>query len=123
MTAASIEHPSPEPELNPSPRPTLVPHAADDGHEAELHAEQAVFRDAVIGAVIGVLVCVPIWVGMVWLALHNSDQALVPPMAMAGGIGVLAGVFVGGWAGTLFGATQLEKFEREHRPKPHSVNQ
>jgi hypothetical protein len=123
MTAASIERQSPDPEHNPSPRPTLVPPAADNAHKAELRAEQTVFRDAGIGAVIGVVLCVPVWVGMVWLALRNSDQPLLPPIAMAAGIGVLAGVFVGGWAGTLVGATKLEKFEREHRPKHDSAGQ
>jgi hypothetical protein len=123
MTAASIEQQSPEPTQAPTPRPTLVGAPADGAHEAELRAEHAVFRDAAIGALIGALVCAPIWAGMVWLALRNSDQALLPPIAMAAAVGVLAGVFAGGWAGTLVGSHTLEEYEREHRPKMHSVNE
>jgi hypothetical protein len=123
MSATPIENQSPEFTHVPSPRPTLVPPVADDGHAAELRAEHAVFRDAAIGAVIGAIVCAPIWAAMVWLALRNSDQALLPPIAMATGVGILAGVFAGGWAGTLVGAKTLEKFERENRPKSPSSEQ
>lgn len=123
MTAAPIEQQRTQSTHTPSPRPTLVRHSADRGHEAEVRAERAVFRDATIGAVIGALVCAPLWAAMVWLALRNSDQALLPPLAMATGVGVLAGVFAGGWAGTLIGANALEKFERENRPKPPSFEE
>ena len=79
--------------------------------------ERGVFRDAFVGAVLGVLVCVPAWMALVALALRNSGTALLPPVAMAAGVGVIAGVFMGGWAGTLVGASKLEHYEHETRPK------
>ena len=122
MTASPIENEATNPKPAATPRPTLVPRPPDADEEAAMmQAEHAVFRDAAIGAVIGAIVCAPIWAGMVWLALRNSGQALLPAMAMAAGIGILAGVFAGGWAGTLVGGHALETFEREHRPKPPSA--
>jgi hypothetical protein len=116
MNASAIEVTENQPTPQPSPRPQLVPSPAVD-HDAEQRAEGAVFRDAVIGAVIGALVLAPIYAVLVGLALRNSGTTLLPAMLMAAGVGVLAGVFIGGWSGTLVGSHTLETFEREHRPK------
>ena len=123
MTAATAFE---ETEAPPAPEqrtgPQLVPadearteHDSDAADEAR--AESAVFRDAAIGAVIGALVFAPIYAALVWLAIRSHDTPMAGPLLMAAGVGVLAGIFVGGWSGTLVGATTLEKFEREHRPK------
>ena len=121
MTAAAaieeIHHP-PTPARRPGPQ--LVPSDANEA-EAEARAEHAVFRDAAIGAVIGAVVLVPIYVALVWLAVRNHDTQLTAPLLMAAAVGVLAGVFIGGWSGTLVGATTLEKYEHEHRPKATGV--
>ena len=74
-------------------------------------------RGATIGAAIGAVICAPLWVLLVLIALRDSGTALGPPLAMAAGVGVVAGVFLGGWAGTLVGSTALEHFERDARPK------
>ena len=116
MNATAVEITENQPTPPPSPRPQLVPSPSAD-HDAEQRAEFAVFRDAVIGAVVGALVLAPIYAGLVGLALRNSGTALLPVMLMAAGVGVLAGVFIGGWSGTLVGSHTLETFEREHRPK------
>ena len=104
----------------PAPAPQLVPAPAADANaetEAEARAENGVFRDAAIGAAIGVVVFVPLYAGLVWLALRSHGTPMVAPVLMAAGVGVLAGVFLGGWSGTLVGATKLEKFEKAHRVK------
>ena len=110
------ERPAPTPGADPTDaRPPWV----DDAGAREVeraHAEHTVLRDGVIGAVIGALVLAPIWAAMVLLALRNSGTALVPPTLMAAGVGVIAGVFMGGWAGTLLGTRTLEHFEHEIRP-------
>ena len=106
------------PQLRPSPQ--IVPSGVIDP-DTESHAEHAVFRDATIGATIGAIVFAPIYAALVFVALLNRGTPLAPPILMAAGIGVLAGVFIGGWAGTLVGANTLEKFEREHRPKPSTL--
>jgi hypothetical protein len=79
-------------------------------------AEGAVLRDGVIGAVVGALILAPTWALLVVLALRDSGTALGPPVLMAAGVGVIAGVFMGGWAGTLVGSRTLEHFEHEIRP-------
>ena len=119
MTAASIESQG-APESSPARfRPEVVPALSepDNLEERTARVENGVFRDAFLGAVIGVLILSPIWAAMVWFALRNADTARGGPVAMAAGIGVIAGVFMGGWAGTLVGATKLEHFEHETRPK------
>ena len=119
MTAASIaSHPAPE----SSPervRPTIVPAASgsEDLVERTARVEKSVFRDAFVGATIGALILAPIWAAMMFFAIRNNGTALTGPVAMAAGIGVFAGVFMGGWAGTLVGGTKLEHFEHEIRPK------
>ena len=94
---------------------SLVTHDTE-AESREARAESGVFRDAMIGALIGVLVLVPAWACLVALALRNSDTALLPAIAMGAGVGVVAGVFMGGWAGTLVGAAKLERYEHETRP-------
>jgi len=115
-TAAEIETANHPPTPQDHPRPGNMPSEVIDS-DAEAQAEQAVFRDAGIGAVIGVLVFAPLYMALVTIALVNHGTPLVPPMLMAAGVGMLAGVFVGGWAGTLVGANTLEKFEHANRPK------
>ena len=101
-------------------RPTPESSAGIDP-DAEARAEHAVFRDAGLGAAIGAILFAPLYAALVSIALLNRGTALVPPLLMAAGVGALAGVFIGGWAGTLVGASKLEKLEREHRPKPSTV--
>ena len=117
-TASAIESATDEPATATAVRPHIVPPPDEAGsaRAEEARAEGAVFRDAILGAIIGVIVCVPMWVGLVLIALGDANTALLPPAAMAAGVGVLAGVFLGGWAGTLVGSTTLEHYERDHRP-------
>jgi len=116
MTAAMESQTAPE----PSPgrfEPEIVPASPDDLEARTARVERSVFRDAFVGAVIGALILAPIWAAMMWLAIRNADTAMAGPIAMAAGIGVFAGVFMGGWAGTLVGGTKLEHFEHEIRPR------
>ena len=123
MTAAALESQAAPASSPEQVRPSLVPapSAPDDLEARTAQVEKGVFRDAFLGAVIGALILAPIWAGMMWLAIHNSGTAMTGPIAMAAGIGVLAGVFMGGWAGTLVGGTKLEHFEHETRPKVESA--
>ena len=96
-------------------RPSLVDDA-DAREAARARAEHAVFHDGVVGALFGVLILAPTWAALVLLALRDSGTALLPPALMAAGVGVIAGLFMGGWAGTLVGSRTLEHFEHEIRP-------
>ena len=110
MTAAALE-------VEPVP---TAPHSLRDDPEAlevaTAKAEHSVLHDGVVGAIIGAIVLAPTWALLVLLALRNSGTALTPPALMAAGVGVIAGVFMGGWAGTLVGSQKLEHFEHETRP-------
>jgi hypothetical protein len=99
----------------------VPPRPVDDAGAVDAkcaRAEGAVFRDGVIGAALGVLILAPTWALLVVLALRNSGTALWPAALMAAGVGVIAGVFMGGWAGTLVGSRSLEHFEHEILPPP-----
>jgi hypothetical protein len=122
MTAASIESQAASASSPERFQPEIVPVSAEREHldERTARVEKGVFRDALVGALVGALVLAPTWAAMMWLAIHNAGTALGPPVATASGIGVFAGVFMGGWAGTLVGGTKLEHFEHETRPKVES---
>ena len=73
-------------------------------------------RDAIFGAVIGAVVCAGIWTGLVLLAVQGKGQALGPVLLVGAGVGVVAGLFLGGCGGALAGARKLEHHEHETRP-------
>jgi hypothetical protein len=120
MSATAIEITENQSTPQRGPRLQIVASSSID-HDAELRAEFAVFRYSAIGAAIGAIVLAPIYAALVWMALRDSGTPLLPPLLMAAGVGVLAGVFIGGWSGTLVGAQTLEKFEHENRPKVSAV--
>jgi hypothetical protein len=104
-------------ELNdelPAPgTPTLVT-VADEGDLDELQerAERTFWRDAVVGAAVGMVVCAGLWMVIVAVALVGAGWELGPPLAMAAGVGVFAGAFLGGWVGVMAGVGRLEAAER-----------
>jgi hypothetical protein len=105
---APPEHSAARPSLRDDP---------DAREVARARTERAVFRDAVVGGLLGALVLAPTWALLVILAIRNSGTALTAPAFMGAGVGVIAGVFMGGWAGTLVGSSKLEHFEHETRPR------
>jgi hypothetical protein len=84
---------------------------------SRLEQEQAAERDLLVTAVkaslVAIPICIVIWLGMVSLALafaHSGNFIVVLPMA--GGVGVIAGVFFGGWAAFLGKAHALDELDR-----------
>lgn len=126
MTAATIESQPVIPAQPERSQPEVAPASSIDerterdfvqGRLAEdLRVERVILRKAIVGAIVGAVVCAPIYAGLVMLALRNSGSALLPPVAMAVGLGFYAGVFLGGCTGTLVGSKALEHHERENRP-------
>jgi hypothetical protein len=92
-----------------------VPAPAHDADAAQVAAEVRFARTVLIGMLIGMAVCAVIWVGLVVLALAGSGEHLGPVLWMAAGIGAFAGVFFGGWAGSMVGARALERHELDER--------
>ena len=75
------------------------------------------FRAVLVGMAIGTVVCVVLWDLVVLIALAGSGEPLAGPLLMGGLVGMFAGVFFGGWAGTLYGAHLLEAHEHATRPR------
>jgi hypothetical protein len=91
----------------------------DDAEELQLRTERVFWRDALVGAVIGMVVCAGIWMLIVGIALVGAGWSLGAPLAMAAGVGLFGGAFLGGWAGVMVGAARLEATEHELMVRRH----
>lgn len=95
-----------------------VPAPSEPAHvPSRLEQAQAAERDllatAVKASLVAIPICIVIWLGLVTLALalaHSGNFLVALPMA--GGIGVVAGVFFGGWAAFLAKAHALDELDR-----------
>jgi hypothetical protein len=101
----------------PAPALTVVDGADLDGLQEQ--AERTFWRDALIGAAIGMAVCAGLWMVIVAVALAGAGWELGPPLAMAAGVGVFAGAFLGGWCGVMVGTARLESAERDIEARRH----
>jgi len=84
-----------------------------DADAVQVAAEVKFARTVLVGVLIGMAVCAVLWVGLVVIALAGSGEPLGPVLWMAAGVGLFAGIFFGGWAGSMVGARALEKLEVE----------
>jgi hypothetical protein len=57
------------------------------------------------------VVCVIVWIAIVVIALAGTDWDLMPVIAIAAVVGVLAGLFLGGAIGMTVAAEKLEEAE------------
>jgi hypothetical protein len=114
MVAAAYELESGD--ASGAPELREVPNSGGAGADAaEVAAEGKFARTVLYGIFIGMAVCAVLWVGLVVIALAGSGEPLGPVLWMAAGVGLFAGVFFGGWAGSMVGARALERREREER--------
>jgi hypothetical protein len=96
------------------------PERGDDTADAlQERAERSFWRDALVGAVVGMVVCAGIWMLLVGIALVGAGWSLAGPLLMAAGVGLFGGAFLGGWAGVMVGAARLEETERELLARRH----
>jgi hypothetical protein len=95
------------------------PDAREDAELLQLGAEHVFWRDALIGAVIGMVVCAGVWMLIVGIALVGAGWSLGGPLLMAAGVGLFGGAFLGGWAGVMVGAARLEAAEHELLTRRH----
>ena len=98
-----------------TPETEAVP-AAPSGGDRQLGVERSVFRYAIAGSLIGAVVCAGIWSVLMAVALAGDRTNFGPMLLVGAGCGVFAGIFLGGWAGTLAGAARLEHHEHEILP-------
>jgi len=74
--------------------------------------ERALWRTVFRASLLAIPICVVLWVGLVWLAISDKNEALGSPLAIGAVIGVIAGVFFGGWAGFLAKSHTLDDLDR-----------
>jgi hypothetical protein len=88
------------------------PESAPIPAEADV-AEQRFFRTLMRGALIGIPICVVIWVGMVALALSmaEGDWDTLAVLGAGALIGVIAGLFLGGCIAATIAAVGLDHNE------------
>ncbi len=89
------------------------PEIADPELEEELHAERRLARAIIIGVVIAVPINVGVWMGLVGFAVSRAGASLAGPLAMAAGVGVLSGLFFGTWAAFVATTHAFEEFDRK----------
>ncbi len=95
----------------PATPPPLAVVPDDTADALQLDAEHSLWRDAIIGMSIGAVVCAGIWALLVLISIAGTDWQLGPAMWMGAAVGVFAGAFYGGVAGTMIGARKLEHAE------------
>jgi hypothetical protein len=96
----------------------VAPAAVPSQLERELGVEHALLVSSVKMSLVAIPICVAIWVGMVSIALAMAGSGnFFVALPMAGGIGVIAGLFFGVWAAFLAKAHDLEELDRQaNRP-------
>ncbi len=98
----------------PAPPTTVVP---EPHYAEEVSAERTFVRSAMIGALIGAAVCAGIWIAIVAIATTNNGIKSWPLLLMGAGCGIFAGLFLGGWAGSMVGSQALEHAHHDSLPK------
>jgi hypothetical protein len=88
------------------PRPAPPSHPADDSD---------IPKRALRVAVIAIPLFIAFWVGLVALAISFTTVGYGAPLAMAAGVGVLAGLFWAGWYGFVAYAHHEDTERRAHR--------
>jgi hypothetical protein len=78
-------------------------------------AERTLLRRIIIGIAIATPACIGIWVGLIALAVRNSAQ-MAGPIGMAVGIGVLSGLYLGTWAGSVASSDSFDELEDSPTP-------
>jgi hypothetical protein len=89
-----------------------LPMTSEEPLARQERAERVFWRDALMGAALGMVICAGLWMLIVAVALIGAGWSLGSPLAMAAGVGVFAGAFLGGWCGVMVGAARLESVER-----------
>jgi len=112
MVAQQIAIP---PELDlvpPAPRSLHVVPARPDDPVADVRAaERSLMHAATVGALVGMALGALLWIGLValGLALTGAHYDVVAWLAMAAGVGVFGGAFLGSWAGVTAAAERMDE--------------
>jgi hypothetical protein len=77
-------------------------------------AEDHLLHRVAVAMVIAIPICVVVFVGLLDVAMAISGSSVLVPTAMGAGIGVLAGVFFGMWAGFVGSVRELDRVDLGH---------
>ena len=91
---------------------------ADAPLAPERLAEDHLLHRVLVAIVIAVPICVLVFVGLLDLAMAISGGPVLVPTAMGAGIGVLAGIFFGMWAGFVGSVQELDGTDLGHHAPP-----
>ena len=73
--------------------------------------EKEMFRHVFKSMALAIPICMVIFVGLVWLAISNTTQAVLPALGIGALVGVPGGVFFGGAVGFLLSAESLDELD------------
>jgi hypothetical protein len=94
----------------------VVPSLEDELDAAlnrELELEHSLSKHVVLAILVAVPVMVVFWIGLMALAASLAGVGYLWPIAMGAGIGVLAGVFWGAWAGFALVMPALDQLDHD----------
>src|SRR5437879_5482626 len=102
-------------ELNNDSKALFIEHertiSSEEPVAEEGRAEHTLFIDCVRDVAITVPLTIALWVGLVALAVRRQDPDWAAWLAMAVGIGTLAGIFFGVWIAFVRNAPLLQKID------------
>lgn len=81
-------------------------------------AEDHLLHRVLVAMIIAIPICVVVFVALLDVAMAFAGDSVLVPSAMGAGIGVLAGVFFGMWAGFVGSVKELDRVDLGHHPPP-----
>jgi hypothetical protein len=79
-------------------------------------AEAHLVHRILVSMVIAIPICAVVFVGLLDAAMALDGDSLLVPSALGVGVGVLAGVFFGMWAGFVGSVHELDREDLGHHP-------
>jgi hypothetical protein len=101
-------------QTDPTPAPSISSVETAD----VIEAERRLVRRMIVSTLIAIPLLVGFWIGLVAIAISFTDIGYGPPLAMAAGVGVLAGVFWGTWMGFVSYSNSMEAERHADRLRP-----
>jgi uncharacterized membrane protein len=83
-----------------------------------VEAERRMVRHMIVSTLIAIPLLVAFWMGLVAIAISFTDIGYGPPLAMAAGVGALAGIFWGTWMGFVSYSNSMEAERHADRLRP-----
>ena len=96
----------PHPQTTGEPAAAL--HIASVEATDAIESERRLIRHMIVSTLIAIPLLIAFWMGLVALAVSFTGIGYGPPLAMAAGVGTLAGIFWGTWMGFVSYSNSME---------------